>query len=340
MPENQNFNPEDGLQVSKPRSGKVSKYKIEHYVAPLEETPLQAVDSVKESGKPLSMWAEAWRSLRKQPLFIISAILILAVIVVAAFPQLFTSIDPNGQNACMLENSNEPGRPGHIMGFNLQGCDVYARVIYGTRASLLVGVFTTIIVVIVGGALGALAGFYGGWIDAILARLGDIFFALPLILGAIIVMQLPAFRENRSVWTVIVTLAIFGWPQLARITRGAVIEARDADFVKASRALGLSRFKSLVRHVLPNSLAPIIVVATVNLGVYIVAEATLSFLGVGLPNEVMSWGNDISLAQQQLRSNPMMLMWPALFLSVTVLSFIMLGDAVRDALDPKARKGA
>ena len=337
MPENQNFNPEDGLPISGARAGKVSKYKIEHFVAPLDETPLQAVDSVKETGKPLSMWAEAWRSLRKQPLFIISAILILAIIVVAAFPQLFSSQDPT---YCALENSNEPGRAGHIMGFNLQGCDIYSRVIYGTRASLLVGVFTTLIVVIVGGALGALAGFYGGWIDAVLARLGDIFFALPLILGAIIVMQLPAFRDNRSVWTVIITLAIFGWPQLARITRGAVIEARSADYVKASRALGLSKFNSLLKHVIPNSLAPIIVVATVNLGVYIVAEATLSFLGVGLPGNVMSWGNDISSAQTQLRNNPMMLMWPALFLSVTVLSFIMLGDAVRDALDPKARKGA
>lgn len=336
MPESQNFNFEAGLPVNR-RAGKVSKYKIEHYVAPLDETPLQAVDSVKETGEPLSMWAEAWRSLRKQPLFIISAILILAVIVVAAFPQLFASEDPTH---CMLENSNEPGREGHIMGFNLQGCDIYSRVIYGTRASLLVGIFTTLIVVIVGGAIGALAGFYGGWIDTILARLGDIFFALPLILGAIIVMQLPAFRDNRGVWTVILTLSIFGWPQLARITRGAVIEARNADFVKASRSLGLSKFKSLVKHVLPNSLAPIIVVATVNLGVYIVAEATLSFLGVGLPPEIMSWGNDISAAQTQLRTNPMMLMWPALFLSLTVLSFIMLGDAVRDALDPKARKGA
>lgn len=340
MPENQNFNPEDGLPIRNNRAGKVSKYKIEHYVAPLDETPLQAVDSVKETGKPLSMWAEAWRSLRKQPLFIISAIMIIAVMVVAAFPQLFTSIDPAGNQACLLENSNEPARPGHLMGFNLQGCDIYARTIYGTRASLLVGLFTTIIVVVLGGVIGALAGYYGGWVDTILARLGDIFFALPLILGAIIVMQLPAFRENRSVWTVIVTLAIFGWPQLARITRGAVIEARNADFVKASRALGLSKFNALVKHVIPNSLAPIIVVATVNLGVYIVAEATLSFLGVGLPPDVMSWGNDISSAQTQLRNNPTMLMWPALFLSVTVLSFIMLGDAVRDALDPKARKGA
>lgn len=337
MPENQNNNPEAGLPISSHRAGKISKYKIEHYVAPLEETPLQAVDSVKESGKPLSMWAEAWRSLRKQPLFIISGILILAVVVVAIFPHLFTSQDPT---YCALENSNESGRPGHFMGFNLQGCDIYSRVIYGTRASLMVGVMTTIVVIILGGAIGALAGFYGGWIDTVLARLGDIFFALPMILGAIIVMQLPAFRDNKSVWTVIVTLSIFGWPQLARITRGAVIEARNADFVKASRSLGLSKFKSLVRHVIPNSLAPIIVVATVNLGVYIVAEATLSFLGVGLPPDIMSWGNDIASAQTQLRTNPMMLMWPALFLSVTVLSFIMLGDAVRDALDPKARKGA
>ncbi len=336
MPENQNQNPEAGLPISKIRAGKVSKYTIPHFVAPLDETPLQGVDAVKETGKPLSMWAEAWRSLRKRPLFIISALLIILVIAIATIPGLFTSVDPT---SCYLEFSNEGPSSGHPMGYNFQGCDVYARAIHGTRASLMVGIFTTIFVVLIGGTIGALAGFYGGWLDTILARLGDIFFALPMVLGAIIVMQLPAFRDNKSVWTVIVTLAIFGWPQVARITRGAVLEARDADFVKASRALGLSRGKSLLKHVIPNAMAPVIVVATVNLGVYIVAEATLSFLGLGLPFEVMSWGNDISSAQSQLRNNPMMLMWPALFLSVTVLSFIMLGDAVRDALDPKSRKG-
>lgn len=336
MPENQNSSPEAGLPISKNRAGKISKYHIPHFVAPLDETPLQGVDAVKETGKPLSMWGEAWRSLRKRPLFIVSVILIVSVLVVAAFPILFSSTDPT---YCALENSNEGSRAGHPMGFNFQGCDVYSRVIHGTRASLMVGLFTTLFVVILGGAIGALAGFYGGWLDIILARLGDIFFALPLILGAIIVMQLPAFRENRSVWTVIITLSIFGWPQVARITRGAVLEVRNADFVRASRALGLSRFNSLVRHVIPNAMAPVIVVATVNLGIYIVAESTLSFLGLGLPPEVMSWGNDIAAAKDQLRNNPMMLMWPALFLSLTVLSFIMLGDAVRDALDPKTRKG-
>ncbi|WP_207344198.1 ABC transporter permease [Arthrobacter sp. E3] len=317
------------------RQGKVSSRVIEHYVAPLEETPLSAVDSVDVTAAPLSLWAEAWRNLRKQPLFIISTLLILLVLVVAIFPQLFANVDPT---SCDLGNSAEGARSGHPLGFTLQGCDVYSRVIYGTRASLMVGLFTTIGVLIIGGVMGALAGYYGGWIDVILARLGDVFFALPLILGSIVMMQLPAFRENRSVWTVVLVLVIFGWPQIARITRGAVIENRNADFVTASKALGLSRFKALVRHVVPNSLAPIIVVASISLGTFIVAEATLSFLGIGLPFSVMSWGNDIASAQPQVRNNPAVLLWPAVALSITVLSFIMLGDALRDALDPKARK--
>ncbi|RAN79426.1 peptide ABC transporter permease [Bacillus sp. SRB_336] len=317
------------------RQGKTSSRVIEHFVAPLEETPLAAIDNVDETAAPLSLWAEAWRNLRRQPLFIISALLIVLVLVVAFLPHLFASVDPT---SCTLNDSSEGARAGHPFGFTLQGCDVYSRMIYGTRASLLVGVFTTLGVLVIGGTLGALAGYYGGWIDTILARLADIFFALPLILGAIVIMQLPAFRDNRSVWTVVLTLVIFGWPQIARITRGAVIENRNADFVTASKALGLSRFSALVRHVLPNSLAPIIVVASISLGTFIVAEATLSFLGIGLPDTVMSWGNDISAAQPQVRNNPGVLLWPAAALSVTVLSFIMLGDALRDALDPKARK--
>lgn len=318
-----------------PRLGKTSTRVIEHFVAPLEETPLAAVDKVDETGAPLSLWAEAWRNLRKQPLFIISALLILLVVVVAVFPQWFASVDPT---SCNLADSAEGARAGHPLGFTLQGCDVYSRMIHGTKASLMVGIFTTIGVLIIGGIMGALAGYYGGWLDAILARLGDIFFALPLILGAIVMMQLPAFRDNRSVWTVVLVLVIFGWPQIARITRGAVIENRNADYVTASKALGLSRFSALVKHVLPNSLAPIIVVASISLGTFIVAEATLSFLGLGLPQSIMSWGNDIAAAQPQVRNNPAVLLWPAVALSITVLSFIMLGDALRDALDPKARK--
>ena len=332
----ENLTPEiEPSKAGTPRLGKKSTRVIEHFVAPLEETPLAAVDSVSEGGAPLSLWAEAWQNLRKQPLFIISALLIVLVIVVAIFPQWFASVDPT---SCPLADSAEGPRAGHPLGFNLQGCDVYARMIHGTRASLMVGIFTTIGVLIIGGTMGALAGYYGGWLDAILARLGDVFFALPLILGAIVMMQLPAFRDNRSIWTVVLVLVVFGWPQIARITRGAVLENRNADFVTAAKALGLSRFSALVKHVIPNSLAPIIVVASISLGTFIVAEATLSFLGLGLPPTIMSWGNDISSAQPQVRNNPSVLLWPAVALSITVLSFIMLGDALRDALDPKARK--
>lgn len=310
---------------------------IEHFVADFDETPLLATDKVKDDNAPLSLWGEAWKNLRRQPLFLMSAFLIFVVIIVCLFPGLFSQINPASE-ACQLANSDGGPASGHPLGYTQQGCDVFARVIYGTQSSVTVGLFTTIGVLFIGGVMGALAGYYGGWVDAILARINDIFFALPLILGAIVLVQLPVFRTNRSVWSLVLILIIFGWPQIARITRGAVIEVRNADFVMAARSLGVSKFRSLLRHVLPNSLAPIIVVATISLGTFIVAESTLSFLGIGLPPSVMSWGNDIQSARASLRSNPMPLIYPAIALSITVLSFIMLGDALRDALDPKARK--
>ena len=309
---------------------------IEHFVAPVEETPLLATDSLKTDQAPLSLWADAWRKLRRRPLFIISAVMIALIIIVALFPGLFTQVEPN--NNCQLANSDGAPGAGHPLGFTFQGCDVYSRIIHGTQASLMVGIFSVLFVVIIGVTLGALAGFYGGWIDAVIARLGDIFFALPLVLGALVVSQLPFMRDNRGVWTVVLILVALGWPQMARITRGAVIEVRNADFVTAARSLGVSRIGSLVRHVLPNALAPIIVLATMELGVFIVAEATLSFIGIGLPGSIMSWGNDIAAARSSIRTNPAILLYPAMALSVTVLSFIMLGDALRDALDPKSRQ--
>lgn len=309
---------------------------IEHFVAPVEETPLLATDSLKADQAPLSLWADAWRKLRRRPLFISSAVMIALIIIVALFPGLFTQVAPNDN--CQLANSDGAPSAGHPLGYTFQGCDVYSRIIHGTQASLMVGVFSVICVLLIGVTLGAIAGFYGGWLDAVIARLGDIFFAIPLILGALVVSQLPFMRDNRGVWTVVMILVVLSWPQMARITRGAVIEVRNADFVTAARSLGVSRFGSLVRHVLPNALAPIIVLATMELGVFIVAEATLSFIGIGLPGSIMSWGNDIASARSSVRTNPAILLYPAIALSITVLSFIMLGDALRDALDPKSRQ--
>ncbi|WP_129359997.1 MULTISPECIES: ABC transporter permease [Micrococcaceae] len=310
---------------------------IEHFIADIDETPVVATDSSVTDEAPLSLWKDAWRQLRTKPTFIFSVILIVLAVVIAFFPQLFWTENPaSGQ--CLLENSNGKAGSGHIMGFTAQGCDVYSRVIAGTRASLTVGLFATLGVVVIGGIVGAIAGYFGGWVDAVLARLGDIFFALPLILGALVIMQLPAFRENRGVWTLVLILVLLGWPQVARIMRGAVVEVRNADYVTSARSLGVSSFGILMKHIIPNAMAPVIVIATISLGTFIVAESTLSYLGIGLPPEIMSWGNDISDGKDAFRSNPMPVFWPGLALSLTVLSFIMLGDALRDALDPKSRK--
>lgn len=303
----------------------------EHYAAPAADDALGAVDSVAVDENPSNLWIDAWRELRSRPLFWISAALILLVIAVAYFPQLFTSTEPR---YCVLGNKYGPPQPGHPFGFTLQGCDIYARVIYGASASVTVGILTTIAVVLLGGTVGALAGFFGGWMDSLLSRLTDIFFAVPIVLAAIVIMQV--FDAN--VYGVVAVLAAFGWPQVARITRGAVMEVKNEDFITAATSLGSSRFSILMRHVIPNSIAPVIVIATVSLGIFIVAEATLSYLGIGLPPEIVSWGADISTANLALRSNPSVLFYPAGALAVTVLSFIMLGDVVSDALDPKSRK--
>src|SRR6478609_1354178 len=303
------------------------------FVADLEETPLGTTDQVDESAPPGGLWLEAWRSLRKRPLFIVSSLIILVLIVMAIVPGLFASKDPA---YCVLQNSLAGSTAGHPFGFDIQGCDIYSRVIHGARASISVGVLTTLLTVIFGGVVGALAGFYGGVLDSFLARITDIFFSVPLLLGAITCMQ--AFTD-KTVWVVALVLAVFGWPQVARIMRGSVISVRNAEYVTAATALGASRSKVLVRHVLPNAIPPVIVIATVSLGAFIGAEATLSFLGIGLnPATNVSWGGDINQAQGQLRSNPEVLLYPAAALTLTVLSFIMLGDAVREALDPKSRK--
>ncbi|MCV7102994.1 ABC transporter permease [Mycobacterium palustre] len=281
--------------------------------------------------EPHGFWRDAWRTLRRRPKFVVAAVLIAVILVVATFPSLFTGIDPTFADP---SQSLLPPSGTHWFGTDLQGHDIYARTVYGARASVTVGLGATLLVFVVGGALGALAGFYGGWVDAAVSRVTDVFFALPLLLAAIVIMGV---MHHRTVWTVIAVLALFGWPQVARIARGAVIELRASDYVLAAKALGLKDFQILLRHGLPNALGPVLAVATIALGVFIVTEASLSYLGVGLPPSVVSWGGDINLAQSRLRSGSPILFYPAGALAITVLAFMMMGDALRDALDPASR---
>ena len=314
----------------------------ERFVAPLEETPLQAVDAIDVDAVPESQWREAWKRLRVAPLFWASGAIILLLAVVIAFPGLFTDVDPNYKQ---LSESFNPPREGHPFGFTQQGGDVWARTLYGARASVAVGVLTTVIVAGVGIVTGAIAGFYGGWLDSVISRLSDIFLSIPLLLAAIVVISVVNnLLPDRGFWVavivVVLALALFAWPQITRQMRGAVLEVKNLEFVDAATAIGATKFRNLVRHILPNALAPVIGTSTISLGIFIVAESALSFLGLGLPENVVSWGNDLSDAQNQVRSGThMVVMWvPATALAMTVLGFILLGEAVREALDPKARK--
>ena len=291
-----------------------------------------------DSNEERSLASDAWRSMRRNPLFWVAATLITLFTVMAIFPALFTSTDP--ANAVLAKSRELPSADAWF-GRDVQGYDIYARCIYGARASILVGVMCTLGTVLIGGVIGVISGYQGGWADSLMSRIGDVFFAIPLLLGAIIfLVSLPEFFNDNYfliVLKVVLALVILGWPSLARLMRSSVIQVKPNDYVQAARALGASPNRIIRSHVLPNSVAPMIVVATINLGAFIAAEATLSFLGIGLQPPAISWGIDISDALVGLRTTPHMLFFPSVFLSLAVLAFIMLGDVVRDALDPKNR---
>ncbi|AXI79270.1 ABC transporter permease [Peterkaempfera bronchialis] len=306
----------------------------------------QPVDAIAAAGgtpvpakpeKARSLWSDAWRDLRRNPFFIVSGLVILVLLVITVWPGLFTSVSP--RDGDLAQHYLAKPNYGHFFsgewfGFDGQGRSIYARVIYGARASVIVGVCVTAAVTLLGGLVGLLAGYFGGWMDTLLSRLTDIFFGIPMLLGALVVLN--AFT-HRTVWTVVLALAVLGWTQIARVMRGSVITVKQADYVTAARALGAGTWRIMLRHIVPNAIAPVIVVATIALGGYISTEATLSYLGIGLADPTISWGIDISSAKDVLRVAPHALFFPAGMLSITVLAFIMLGDAVRDALDPKLR---
>jgi oligopeptide transport system permease protein len=285
-----------------------------------------------------SLASDAWRHLRRNPLFWISVVMIVAFVLMALVPQLFTSTDPN---EAILRQARERPNADAWFGRDIQGYDIYARTIYGARASILVGVFTTLSTVILGVLLGVIAGFNGGLSDTIVSRVTDIFLAIPLLLGGILFMaSFPNTADSAYmvvVGKVVLALALLGWPSIARLMRSSVLQVKPNDYVQAARALGASPLRIIRSHIVPNAMAPVIVVSTINLGVYISVEATLSFLGIGLTPPAISWGVSISDALVALRTTPHILLFPSLFLSLTVLAFIMLGDAVRDAFDPKTR---
>ena len=300
------------------------------YEAMVEEIGAAAPE-VATAGPPASLWSDAWKDLRSNPIFLISAALILLFTVMAIFPQWFTSANPR---ECLLSNSLQRPSAEHWFGYDLQGCDYYARTVYGARVSMSIGVVVVGFAAVVAVVLGSLSGYYGGFIDAVIARLTDVWFAIPTILGAIVILSLLGQRGFGQVSFVLV---ILGWPTMLRLYRSSVLSVKEQDYIDAARALGASDFRILSKHILPNAIAPVLIYAAISVGVIIAAEAALSFLGVGLQLPAISWGLMINSSQTRILSAPHLLLFPGIFLSLAVFGFILMGDALRDALDPKTR---
>ncbi|MQY09650.1 ABC transporter permease [Actinomadura macrotermitis] len=284
------------------------------------------------TGRAASLWGDAWQDLRRRRLFWACTAELTLVTVMAAFPRLFTS---RGANEGCDPNLAKLGPSGaHWFGTDVAGCDYFAHVVHGARPTLLIGIAVTAFATLIAVVLGTLSGYYGGLLDTVVARLTDVFFGLPFVLGATVI--LVAF-PGHGVGAMTLVLVLLGWTTMIRIMRGQVIAVRSADYVQAARLLGASDARIMRRHILPNAIAPVIVVATLSVGNVISGEATLDFLGVGLQYPQVSWGLQLNQAQSYVVDHPHLLLFPAVFLSATVLALLLLGDAVRDALDPKLR---
>ncbi|WP_027341719.1 ABC transporter permease [Hamadaea tsunoensis] len=291
--------------------------------------------TMESATKVRSAAADAWRELRRNALFWIALAIVLVILVMACWPSLFTSADPN---SCSLNNQMAGPSAGAPFGYDFQGCNVWAHAVYGTRNSLLIGAGAAILAGVLAMVIGMIAGFFGGWIDAVVSRIVDIVLAIPLLLGAIVLMKrIPSDSQSLRLTALIGILGVLGWTTAARVVRSSVITAKQQDYVSAARMLGAGNGRIMWRHIMPNVLAPFLVIITIALGAFIASEATLSFLGVGLKPPSISWGSDIATARVHMREKITPLAVPSVFLALTVLAFIMLGDAIREAFDPKLR---
>src|SRR5919198_4391348 len=275
-----------------------------------------AVVGADIGGAAASLWRDAWGDLYRRPIFWISMVIMLVMSVMAAFPGLFTGLGANDRCDVRIAKrapaSWNPfaGAGDHPFGTDVHGCDYWAQVVHGTRAPIIIGFSVTALSLLIAVVLGSLSGYYGGPLDALISRIPDIFFGLPLLLGALAV--LTAFPQH-GVGAVVLALGLFWWTAMTRLMRGQVIAVRDADYVQAARMLGAGDVRIMVRHILPNAIAPVFVYAMLNVGVVIGYEATLDYLGVGLQYPTVSWGLQLSQAQEIFTDYPYLLIYPGVF---------------------------
>ena len=255
------------------------------------------------------------------------AAVLMTFVVMAIRPQLFTSQDPR---RCELSSSLDGPSAAHPFGFSVFGCDYLAESVHAARNSLTIALVTVVGTTLIALVLGSVAGYFGGWRDVLISRVTDVWTAVPLLLGGIVVLSA---LQVRGVWSVSLVLLLFGWPAMVRLQRASVQTAAAQEYVEAAKALGASPRRVLVRHVLPNAVRPLLAYATAYGGLVIGVEATLTFVGVGLQQPTLSWGLLLFSAQNRLAQAPHLII-PAVFLVLVVSSLVLLGQGLRRAADP------
>ncbi len=282
----------------------------------------------------IGQWALAGRAFARNHTAVVGAMAILAFYLVALLTPLVAPFDPAAQGNLLTERLIAPGGA-HLLGTDGFARDVLSRLLYGARVSLAIGFVAVGISVTIGTLLGAVAGFFGGWIDAVIMRFVDVVISFPRLVLLITIIAL--FQP--SIFLIVAVLGLTQWPGTARIVRGEVLSIREREFVQAARALGFGRTRIILRHVIPNVLAPVIVAATLGIGNTIVLEAGLSFLGLGVQPPTPSWGSMVSDGRNVLINAWWVSTFPGLAIVLVVLAFNLVGDGLRDALDPRLRKG-
>jgi peptide/nickel transport system permease protein len=277
--------------------------------------------------KQVSFAQDTWRRFRRNRRALLGAAGVLLLIFCAVFAPLIAPYSPTKVN---LRASLQPPSLQHLFGTDFYGRDIFSRVIYGSRISLLIGLIPATISMIIGTVVGVTGGFQGGWLDTALMRAGDVVMAFPSLILAMVV----TYTLGASLFTLFIALSVVGWAGAARVVRSQTLSLKERDFVTAALAVGAKRTRTMFQHIIPNCLAPIIVLLTLGIPAAIMAEAGLSFLGVGAQPPTPSWGLMINEGQEYIFSAPWASIMPGLAVFVTVLAFNFVGDGLRDALDP------
>lgn len=280
-----------------------------------------------------SQMAEVWHQFRRNKGAMVGSAVVLLIVFIALFADVFLDYDTQvvGQN---LADRLQWPSANHWFGTDELGRDIFFRVLYGTRFSCSVGLVAVTIGLLLGVTLGAIAGFYGGWIEELIMRSTDILSAVPNMLLAIVIVSVL----GQSIWNLMLAVGITSVPEFVRITRAAVLTVRNQEYVEASKAIGLTNRKIIFKHILPNCLSPIIVQATLRVASAIISASSLSFLGLGVPAPSPEWGALLSGGRKYIRDYSYMTLFPGLAIMITVLALNMMGDGLRDSLDPKLKK--